>query len=273
MGDNKNNNQLCKVVYFDEESITDYIQIIKGGKLEKTTELLEQGETQAEASVEGKASLGVGGMFKALVGMESSISTDSSLQTAFNTQEMARNIIKNTILTDFINIIDDDDNKDGKSIEAFEGYSISIHKDSLTYVALISPYLAMIKGGPGIPSGDYNIAIDKLDNAMKSAKGYYDFIGKKDKKTVIFRFNIKSFKNNYKVTDLLRMDIVLYAIKVGKSSISKLDFNSELDIEPTAPRDNPTYDGNIDTNVVDKNSDIKLDVFDVLLAGVKAYDK
>lgn len=34
--------RLCKIVYFDEESVTDYIQIVEGGNLEKTTELLNE---------------------------------------------------------------------------------------------------------------------------------------------------------------------------------------------------------------------------------------
>lgn len=33
---------ICKIVYFDEESVTDYVQIIAEGKLEKTTELLNE---------------------------------------------------------------------------------------------------------------------------------------------------------------------------------------------------------------------------------------
>ena len=32
--------KICKIVYFDEDSVTDYVQIVAGGTLEKTTELL-----------------------------------------------------------------------------------------------------------------------------------------------------------------------------------------------------------------------------------------
>ncbi len=35
------NEYLNKIVYFDEGSVTDYVQIVAGGKLEKTTELLD----------------------------------------------------------------------------------------------------------------------------------------------------------------------------------------------------------------------------------------
>ena len=33
---------ICKIVYFDEASVTDYVQIVAGGELQKTTELLEE---------------------------------------------------------------------------------------------------------------------------------------------------------------------------------------------------------------------------------------
>ena len=41
-------NQICKIVYFDEESVTDYVQIVAGGELESTTELLKTRDTLAE---------------------------------------------------------------------------------------------------------------------------------------------------------------------------------------------------------------------------------
>lgn len=274
MIDNKKNN-LCKIVYFDEESVTDYIQIIKGGSLEKTTELLNESTSTGKAAVGAKAGVGIGGVLKALIGFDISASVDSHLQTSFNAQDMAKNIIKNTILSDFIDIIDDESivrKGTNGSIRKFKGYNISVHKDSLTYIALIAPYLSMLKGGTGIPAGEFNIAIEKIDNTMKSAKGYYEFIGKKGKVPVIFRFNIKSFKNNYKVTDLLKMDICTYAIKVGKTTIDKLNFNSEFDIDPSLTlKDNPSYTDVIQQTVSD-DIDIKrpLDVYDVLLAGVES---
>lgn len=275
MTNNKGRNNLCKIVYFDDESVTDYMQIIKGGTLEKTTELLNESSENGSAGVGAKAGVGIGGMLKALIGFDISASVDSQLQTSFNVQDMAKNIIKNTILSDFIDIIDDESiarKGTNGSIRKFNGYNISVHKDSLTYIALIAPYLSMLRGGAGIPAGEFNIAIEKIDNTMKSAKGYYEFIGKKGKEPVIFRFNIKSFKNNYKVTDLLKMDICIYAIKVGKTTIDKLNFNSEFDIDPSMnAKDNPSY---VETtsDIVSEDIDIKkpLDVYDVLLAGVES---
>lgn len=265
-------NKLCKIVYFDEDSVTDYIQIIMGGRLEQTTELLNEGKDEGNAGVEAKAGIGVGKMLKALIGFDASASVEGSMSTSFNTHEMAKNIIKNTILTDFINVLNDDDND--KTVRRFVGYEVSVQKDSLTYVALISPYLSMLKGGTAIPAGEFNIAVEKLDNTMKSAKGYYEFLGKKDKETVVFRFNIKSFKNNYKVTDLLKMNISIYAIKVGCTTIDKLNFNSELNIDETSIlKDNPTYVKNEKKQKADEDDTTKiLEVYDVLLSGVESND-
>ena len=259
--------QLCKIVYFDEDSVTDYIQIVAGGKLEKTTQLLNQTTDNGTNKAGVKANVGVGGVLKALMGFEVSAATEASLDTSFNTERMAKNILKNTILTDFIDLLMERDSSD--AIRKFVGYTISAPKDSLSYVAVISPYLSMLKGGSGIPAGEFNIAIEKLDNTIKAAKGYYEFVGSCGERKVIFRFNIKSFKNNYKVIDLLKMDINIYAIKVGTSTLRKLNFNSEFDI-PAATKSNPTYHRNsLQHEPLDPDETSILDVYDVLLAGVE----
>lgn len=270
--------RLCKIVYFDEESVTDYIQIVKGGRLEKTTELLNETKDKGQAGVDAKASVGIGGVLKALVGLELKTNVDTELETSFNTNQMAKNILKNTILTDFINLIDDIplENKDvmqnSRAIHKFTGHKIYAPKDSMSYIALISPYLSMLKGGTDISAGDFDIAVDKLDNTIKNAKGYYEFVGICNDKQVIFRFNIKSFKNNYKATDLQKMDISIYAIKVGKSSIEKLNIDNEFEIEEKYfKKDNPKYEKK-QKEPEDKFKEEELDVYDVLLAGVEVDD-
>lgn len=281
MGTERIASKLCKVVYFDEDSVTDYIQIVAGGKLEKTTELLNETTDKGKAGAGAKVGIGVGGVLRALVGFETSVSAEASLETSFSTNQMAKNIVKNTVLTDFIDIMEKDANE-GKSkktstrrvVQKFKGYAISTPKESLSYVALISPYLSMLKSGAGIPAGDFNIAVDKLDNTIKSAKGYYEFVGMKDGENIILRFNIKSFKNNYKATDLLKMDIAIYAIRVGKSSIDKLNFANEFNIDTSSTsKDNPTYRKVEKLELKDNSgAEIPIDVFDVLLAGVESDD-
>lgn len=157
--------KICKIVYFDEDSVTDYVQIVAGGTLEKTTELLNSSDLSEEQKADVSAKGGIGGVFKALLGWEASASGEVSAGLALNRNKMVKNIVKNTILTDFLHIIDENENKSASkttrgAIKKFEGYVISAEKDSLSYMVMVSPYLSMLRSGSSIPAGDFNIAID-----------------------------------------------------------------------------------------------------------------
>lgn len=272
------NNTICKIVYFDEDSVTDYVQIIAGGKLEKTTELLKESEKSSTGEVAVNGKMGISGVFHALLGLEARASAEATMGIALNTNKMAKNIVKNTILTDFLDILNDETKGRSKrlskgSIKKFQGYKITVEKNSLSYIVMVSPYLSMLKGGTDIPAGEYNVDIEKLDNALKSAKGYYEFVGTKGNSQVVLRFNINSLKNNYKINDLLKMNLSIYAIKVGTTTFEQLDVNQELDIDFTSTaKDNPSYQTseNITDDLIHKKK--SLDVYDVLLAGVETDD-
>ena len=139
-------------------------------------------------------------------------------------------------------------------------------------MVMVSPYLSMLKSGSSIPAGEFSIAIDKLDNALRHAKGYYEFVGTKGRSRVILRFNINSFRNSYTISDLLKMDLCIYAIKVGRTSLENLNVNKELGMNVSViPKDNPSYECGAATESDSGDSPI-LDVFDVLLAGVESND-
>lgn len=270
--------KICKIVYFDEESVTDYVQIVVGGDLENTMELLKSTDAQEEQSVKVEGKVGIGGIFKALLGWEANAAAGLSAGLKFDSSKMMKNIVRNTILTDFIKVIEN--SSIGKNvsrlpkgtIKQFKGYKISVEKDSLSYMVMVSPYLSMLNSGASIPAGEFNIAIDKLDHTLRNAKGYYEFVGTKGRSRMILRFNINSFRNSYTISDLLKMDLSIYAIKVGRTSISNLNVNKELGMDVSIiPKDNPSYEPGTD-DVNDTNSSAILDVFDVLLAGVEAND-
>lgn len=270
--------KICKIVYFDEDSVTDYVQIVAGGELENTTELLNSRDAKEASNVQMNGKVGISGIFKALLGWEACASADLSAGLSFNSNKMVKNIVKNTILTDFLKTIEDASLGKTTSrlpkgtIKQFKGYKISAEKDSLSYMVMVSPYLSMLKNGSSIPSGEFNIAIDKLDNALRHAKGYYEFVGTKGRSRVILRFNINSFRNSYTISDLLKMDLSIHAIKVGRTSLENLNVNKELGMNVSVlPKDNPSYEPNTDTQESATSSPI-LDVFDVLLAGVEADD-
>lgn len=273
-------NTICKIVYFDEDSVTDYVQIMAGGKLEKTTELLNETQKSADAKAGAGAKGGITGIFSALLGLEVQASVDTSMGITLNTNKMAKNIVKNTILTDFLGILNEDVEKYSKGkkqrkglIKKFEEYKISVEKDSLSYMVMVSPYFSMFNDSSAIPAGELYIEAGKLDNTLKSAKGYYEFVGTQGKNQVILRFNINSLKNNYKINDLLKMDLSIYAIKVGSSTLEQLNVNKELNIDiPNINKDNPSYEKDGKKLDDDKSKQKKLDVYDVLLAGVEADD-
>ena len=268
--------KICKIVYFDEDSVTDYVQIIAGGELENTTELLRSKNAEEEQNIKADGKVGISGIFKALLGWGVGVSADVSAGVSFDSNKMVKNIVKNTILTDFLKTIEDAGQGKANSrlpkgtIKQFKGYKISAEEDSLSYIVMVSPYLSMLKSESSIPAGEFNIAVDKLDNALRHAKGYYEFVGTRGKSRVILRFNINSFRNSYTISDLLKMDLSIYAIKVGRTSLENLNVNKELGMNVSViPKDNPSYEQNSDTEESSKDSPV-LDVFDVLLAGVEA---
>ena len=271
--------KVCKIVYFDEDSVTDYVQIVAGGKMEKTTELLNTRKGTEQQSVQVSAKAGIGGVFKALLGWEASAGAEVTAGLAFNSTKMAKNIIKNTILTDFLAVLDAQTSQgtnlsklSSGTIRKFSGYSISAEKDSLSYIVMVSPYLSMLKAGSAIPAGEFNIAVDKLDNALRHAKGYYEFLGVKGRSRAILRFNINAFRNGYMISDLLKMNLSIYAIKVGKTTLEMLNVNKELGMNVSfIPKDNPSYEESDDEADNSSGSQV-LDVFDVLLAGVESDD-
>lgn len=272
-------NKICKVVYFDEDSVTDYVQIIAGGQMENTAELLNTRDVGEQQNIEATVKGGIGGIFKSLLGWEANASAAISGGISFNSNNMVKNIVKNTILTDFLKILENQAlSSKSKSrmpkgtIKKFKGYSISAEEDSLSYMVMVSPYLSMLKTGSAIPAGEFNIAVDQLDHALRNAKGYYEFVGSKGRSRVILRFNINSFKNGYTISDLLKMDLSVYAIKVGRTTIDMLNVNKELGMNVSIlPKDNPSYEKNDNNDEENDNSQI-LDVCDVLLAGVEADD-
>lgn len=276
MAKENSSSTICKIIYFDEESVTDYVQIVAGGELEKTTELLRDTSAAAEGKVDVHAKAGISGVFRAILGFEASASVSANASTSINTNKIAKNIVKNTILTDFLGILEKKSIPNGMGIKSKEGsickfqsYKISAEKNSMAYMAMVSPYLSMLQSDSAIPAGEFNIAIDKMDGALKNAKGYYEFVGTKGRSKVVLRFNIGAFRNNYRISDLLKMNLSIYAIKVGKTSLDKLDFNTELDIENTVARSNPSYSSSETTNKKGVNNR-QCDVYDVLLAGVEA---
>lgn len=254
--------ELSKIIYFDEGSASDYTQIVQGGQMSIVMEMLDENSKSASANAEGKISLKTK-ILKLALGIDASARVTGDAGVSFNSGIVAKSIMSNTVLTDFLEAMEE-----GGNIDRFEGYSISPIDNSLASYALMTPYLSMIRGG-NIPAGDFNLALEKLDSTIKNAKGYFEFLAVKGRSKKVFRFNNESFKNNYKPSDLMRMNLVVYAVRVGKGSISDFDVNKEFNVIPGTAQDNPDYTPN-DSKRKKPTKEGKLDVFDVMLAGVKS---
>lgn len=257
---------LHKLVYFDEGSATDYIQLVNGGEISVVEELLKETETGAHADAGAKVN-GKTKLLQMLLGVDATLGISGNIEAGRNTHNVVKNIIGNTVLTDFIQAI-----KDDKAIKSFDNYEITPIENSLASFALMTPYLTMIRGG-NIPAGDFNLALEKLDSTIKAAKGYFEFLGTSKNDKCIFRFNNSSFKNNYGPNNLMQMNLTIYAVKVGTSSLEDLDINNELNVTSGQAVDNPDYEPLQPTESAKTDfTGEALNVYDVLLAGVIAHD-
>lgn len=257
-------NDIIKVIYFDENSAMDFINIVDGGKVESQTTSTGEAEEAAKLSIGAK----IAANLKVLPIFNTSVDANSNVELVNQSKEVVNSTITNTILTDFIEKV----NGENPLISKFDGYKAKILKDSFTYLKLYTPYTYVISDKSEFTN---EIAINKLDEIMEKVKGYYEVIAKKGDDRVILRFNIACFRNNYKLTDLLKMDLNYYGIMVGKTSLNNLIAANELNVEGSI--EEITVEeivNNIlgkETSVNDKNDNIK--IFDVILAGVSYNDK
>lgn len=262
-----------KIVYFDEGSVTDYMQIVQEGSLIKTTELLSQ--TQKGVGSSGDADIKLNpfaSLLTAIVGLSANVSGKINVSTSYNTDKMAKTIIQNTLLSDFLTVC----NAEKSRIEKFSGFILSEPKGSLTELLKISVYTNMMNGRTLIDTSDeIELNIEKFNETIKMAKGYFEFLGEKEDRQVIFRFNLEALRNNYRSTDLTRMDLLIYGVQVGKVSLNQLNFNEEVRLasdkekQPKFFKLDDVKDEEKDGKKKKiKNSDVELEMFDVFLAGV-----
>ena len=98
---------------------------------------------------------------------------------------------------------------------------------------MFTPYLKMTKSDFESEGVTFDLA--KMDESFENGKGYYELIAKKNEneeiKKYVFRFNIKAFRNNYTMADLIKMDLNYTAVKVGKVYENMLDIGKEINVE------------------------------------------
>lgn len=244
---------MIKVVYFDDQSATDYLYIYDGGAKVQTSDKVKE----KSGEIAHKTSAGLWAKLSWLPFLGGDISTEIDMNLGYKSNSLIKTTLSNTVLTDFLEKI----KKDDKRILRFPDYTVKAYKNSIAYFKMFTPYLIMTKSD--IESEGITFEAAKMDEAFKSGKGYYEMVAANGENSCVFRFNIEAFRNNYGIADLTKMNLVYYGIKVGSVDISLLDISNEFNGEKITTI-NSAFD--IEENTVGKNV---VDVYDIMLAGIE----
>lgn len=244
---------LIKIVYFDEQSASDYLDMSAGGKLASTSEDVRNRTTELHARVETK----VAAKLSWLPFLGASAETGAGVGTSSAGQSILSKTLSNTILTDYLDRVSGDER-----VRRLQGLRLTAAQGSMAFMKMYTPYMVIAK------TEELGLDLARLDEALERAKGYYELLGKAENGgRSVLRFNIKAFRNNYGLTDLLRMRLVFHGVLVGQTRESDLGFEAEMAADE-GPAPASALDL-LDGPAVAPPSAELLDVFDVILAGVE----
>lgn len=243
-------NTFTKIIYFDEGTAQDYLDITHGGRLDWNKEENKQRAAKILAEIEANAQ----GRFNILNIFKTGFSADASASYSNELAKIIDTTLHNTVLTDYINSANDD-----KYVVKIKDDGVYAPENSVSMYKMISSYLTIV------PKENMPIDMDKL-NAAVLERGYYGMLLKSENPAKhLLRFNIKAFKNNYNLADLSKMSLTFYGIKVGTCTKNELTIDKEFILQKseTSISAEQIVDGSETQNVVDE-----MDVIDVVLAGV-----
>ena len=241
---------MVKIVYFDEMSASDYVDISSGGK-----ESNDKSKIVAKTNrLNANAKAGLAANFSWLPFVKAKAETGIEAEIARMSDTLIKTTISNTILTDFLVKV-----KEDRNILKLEKYKLSAYPESFSFFKMYTPYLVITK------QEVQDVDLARIDEAFEKGKGYYELIAEDNNDKIILRFNIKAFRNNYGLADLLKMRLVFHAVEVGETYLSELNINNEF------PSNDEINVGNIMDKIEErsKSGEEKLKVFDVILAGVE----
>lgn len=238
-----------KVVYFDEPTAQDYIDIVNGGRLDWSKEENKERVAKILAEIEAHAQ----GNFNIISVIKAAFTGNISGGYTGEFSKILDTTLKNTLLTDYISEAHKDSN-----IRKFECDGVYAPKNSISMYKMYSSYLTIV------PKEQLPIDMEKLNEALLGERGYYAMLlCSEETPSCVLRFNIKAFKNNYNLADLSKMNLTYYGVKVGKCTARQLDIENEFNIERESIKQTPE---NIIDGTISKSSE--LDVYDIVLAGV-----
>ena len=110
-----------KIVYFDENSATDFLIIKNGGALVLNDSEENKSGDKAEVNVGAKLKL----LFNSLF-VSSSVKVDSNIGVYTSGENLIKTTITNTTLSDFLEIIEDDHEGDYETLHSYAAKSMAI---------------------------------------------------------------------------------------------------------------------------------------------------
>lgn len=240
-----------KVIYFDEEAATDLLCIRNKGKV--INEIKKASCNNNAKSLSGDANGGIKLPFWPLR-LQTNIEAKGELN--HKAVKIVNQIFTNDVLSDYLELAYSED-----KIQKFNNSLVYAYPNSLSYIKLITPYMAMTEGK--LDAGDFKLNIPMMDEALTKGKGYYEMLLNFNENKIILRFNLASFRNAYSLADLVKMNLTYHGVKVGRTSINQLDINNEFQMEE---KKIDGYELAMGSNT--KESSDCVDVYDVLFAGV-----
>lgn len=81
--------------------------------------------------------------------------------------------------------------------------TIDVYPNSMAYYKLYTPYMELIDGAKNYQGVDLTI----LDKVLNNVKGYTEVITKENNKMLAIRFNTTTFRGNYRLSDILKMNL------------------------------------------------------------------
>ncbi|MGJ7442954.1 DUF6414 family protein [Aquipuribacter sp. MA13-6] len=251
---------IVKIVYFDEQSASDYLDITAGGNASTRSEYIRDRSAKTHAEVESK----IAAKFSWLPFLGASVETGGGFDVSRVGQSILHKTLSNTILTDYLASVAGDER-----VKALRGFDVTAPKDSMAFMKMYTPYMVVAKA---VEAG---LDLARMDEALERAKGYYELLAREPgavAASCVLRFNIAAFRNNYGLTDLGRMRLVYHGVLVGQTTETSLSVDAEMGGSDTSRDESktPTAIEIVDGPVDREPAAVKLlDVFDVVLAGVE----
>ena len=245
-----------KIVYLDEQAVFDFLELHQNGI--QSDIIKRVSENMVEVDAEGKVGMSFFTRFK--IGLSGNASYQRS--------GVVESQITSTLLSNFKKFAT---NKKGSSkVERLDNVKLFIEKDSPAFYRNITPVLDMISDITkmnSITDDDKNnfkgIEIKNIERTLDRLSGYYEIKGiSSESNESVFRFNISGLRNNYTLSDLTKMDVKLYGIKVGEVDSIDLSFNTMID------RLSNQRQSQLGADFDEEQNNEKIPIYDVLVAGV-----